>query len=404
MKLPIVWDTILLPKAHLDLTKWAVVACDQYTSNEEYWQQLDKKVGRANSTLRMILPEVYLGRGEDDARIKKIASVQKKYLEADIFDIIDSGVVVVSRTTTDAKGVTKTRVGIMLTIDLAAYSYTHADRAMIRATEGTVEERVPPRAAVRSKCELESPHIMLLVDDPDKTLVEPLAKMMSIPLYDTELNNNGGRVTGALVKGRERVVTALRKLLEDSVAKHNSPFLFGVGDGNHSLASAKAVYESNPTALNRYALVEVVNIYDDGIEFEPIHRLVKGSNGQRVYDALIQKLGVKTNAKALPNIMLGNQRAHLKLPSDAIKAVAKVQAIIDDEIMLHGGEVDYIHGEQELNDLAAANDNNVGVLLPSLKKDTLFAYVANKGALPRKTFSMGEAWEKRYYLECRKIK
>jgi len=294
----------------------------------------------------------------------------------------------------------------MLVVDLEAYSFKHEDKALIRATEGTVVERVPPRAAVRAKCDLELPHIMLLVDDPGLTLIEPLVRAEGRELYDTELNGGGGRIKGKLVDGRERVECALEKLLNDSTKKYGESFLFGVGDGNHSLAAAASVAGGlglKPKTSKYYALVEVVNIYNEGLNFEPIHRLIVGGKSKELADALIGKFGVATDKGNKPNLILGKQRICLKFPEDAIKAVAETQELLDDFVRKHGGEIDYIHGESDLKELCARDGDNVGILLPSMSKSDLFEYVARNGALPRKTFSMGEAYEKRYYLEARAI-
>ncbi|MCL2369652.1 MAG: DUF1015 domain-containing protein [Firmicutes bacterium] len=402
MKLPIMWDKILLPKINVDLSKWAVVACDQYTSNPEYWEKLDTQVGDNPSTLRLILPEVFLGK-DDETRSKKIAAAMGEYVKGGIFDTVDDGVIVVERTTV-SNGSTKKRKGIMLVVDLDAYSFKHEDKALIRATEGTVIERLPPRAAVRAKCGLELPHIMLLVDDPKRTLIEPLVKAKGKELYKTELNSGGGKISGKLVDGCKQAESALEKLLADSIKKYGEPLLFGVGDGNHSLAAAKMVYEQSGNPKSKYALVEVVNIYDEGLEFEPIHRLIIGTKSKALVDVLVAKLGVDTGAKAKHNLMCGKQKISLKFPSDAIEAVAKVQDILDDFVTHNGGEIDYIHGEGDLEELCAKDSNSVGILLPPMSKDALFEYVVKKGALPRKTFSMGEAYEKRYYLEAREIR
>jgi len=396
MKIPIIWDKILLPRPSVDLYKWAVVACDQYTSNSGYWERLDKEIGDSPSTLKLILPEVFLGKN-DETRSDEIAKIMRKYVSEGLFDEVDEGVIVIERTTPPLlkSGQSKKRHGIMLVVDLEAYSFKHEDKALIRATEGTVVERVPPRADVRIKCDLELPHIMLLVDDPNLTLIEPLVKSDGYPLYDTELNGGGGRVRGKLVKGRESVERALKSLIDESIKKYGEPFLFGVGDGNHSLAAAKATFKKN-----KYALVEVVNIYDEGLNFEPIHRLVVGGNPKELVAALISKFG-ETNTKS--NLIFGKQKVCLNFPKDAIKTVAEVQEILDVFVGIHGGIIDYIHGEGELEELCEKSEDNVGIFLPSMDKSQLFDYVVKNGALPRKTFSMGEAYEKRYYLEARKI-
>jgi len=415
MDLPIKWDRILLPRQGTDLTKWAVVACDQYTASPEYWEKVKSEVGGAPSSLNLILPEVYLGRDEA-ARAVKIGATMKEYVAAGIFDIVDDGVILVERTTTcHNTGAKKTRRGFMVAVDLEAYSFAHEDRAAIRATEGTVVERLPPRAAVREQCDLELPHIMQLVDDPEDNLIAPLFEMDGRVLYDFELMAGGGRLRGKLVDGRVHVEAALNKLLADSIDRYGSSFLFGVGDGNHSLAAAQSVWKKTRDPKARYALCEVVNIYDKGLEFEPIHRVVFGVNAEDLKKFLLSSLRAERSKPPQKNnkadcfadarnsdynLIADGEKMNIALPKDPIEAVAFVQKALDD----YGGEIDYIHGKEDLEALCGRGRGNVGILLPAMPKDALFPYCAAKGALPRKTFSMGEAYEKRYYMEARKIR
>ncbi len=393
MKLPVKFDEILLPKKDVDLKKWCVVACDQYTSQKEYWEELKKYVGNDYSALNLIFPECYIG-ANNEARIKNIIASMNDYLKKDIFRKVDNGLVLLERKTP----LGHTRHGLTMIVDLTQYSFDPKDKALIRATEGTVIERIPPRVEIRKNCPLELPHIMLLIDDPNKTVIEPLLKEKNEVLYDTDLNMNGGHITGWAVKDEKKVASALERLLEASTKKYGEPLLFAVGDGNHSLATAKACYnEKNP--LSKYALVEVANIYDEGILFEPIHRIIKNIDNNKFVEEF--KKAVKGKMKS--KMFVGNKTIDLYLPENSIEAVAETQKFIDAYIKKNGGELDYIHGENDLKELSAKT-GGVGIVLKSMEKSALFDYIVKNGVLPRKTFSMGEANEKRYYIEARKIK
>jgi hypothetical protein len=392
MKLPVKFDEVLLPKEGTDLKKWSVVACDQYTSQPEYWEELASYINEEKSTLSLIFPEVYLGK-KPKARIKKIVESMKSYIEEDIFRSVDNGLILVERTTPTG---TK-RYGLTMLVDLQQYSYNPKDKALIRATEGTVVERIPPRVAIRKDCPLELPHIILLIDDEKKKVIEPLLKKEHKKLYDTELNMNGGHITGYHIENETSVKRALKGLLEKSIEKYGEPLLFAVGDGNHSLATAKACYRKS-RAKSRYALVEVENIYDDGIVFEPIHRVVDIKNNADFVNEL-KYIGGNTPAK----VFVGDKEEKIYLPDNAIEAVDRVQKLIDKYLAENGGKVDYIHGENDLK-VICERTGSVGIVLAAMDKSTLFDYIVKNGVLPRKTFSMGEANEKRYYMECRKIK
>lgn len=393
MKLPVIFDEILLPKQSIDMKKWCVVACDQYTSQTEYWEKLKDYVGDDYSTLNLIFPECYLN-NEPQKRIDSIIANMNKYLKDDIFRVVDNGLVLLERKTP----LGNVRHGLTMIVDLTKYSFNPADKALIRATEGTVIERIPPRVKIRENCPLELPHIMLLIDDPNKTVIEPLFNDKNELLYDTDLNMNGGHITGWHIKDSKKVESALQKLLDNSEKRYGEPLLFAVGDGNHSLATAKACYnENNPRS--RYALVEVANIYDEGILFEPIHRLIKGVDKKKFVSEYKKEVGGKARSK----IFVGGKEEELYLPENAIDAVAKTQKFIDKYLKENGGEIDYIHGEQDLKEICAKNDG-IGIVLNAMDKSTLFEYIIKNGVLPRKTFSMGEANEKRYYIEARKIK
>lgn len=383
---------ILLPAERVDLYKWAVIACDQFTSDPGYWQELDRLVGKAPSTLRMILPECYINAPDCDERVGEAAAAMREYYAGGLFREID-GPVLTERTT--AYG--RRRKGLMLKVRLDDYDYAPGNYALIRATEGTIAERIPPRVKIRKFAPLELPHIMLLVDDPTDRLFGSLQKGRT--LYDTDLNMNGGHVTGSEVTDTEMLTVALEWLKRRSEAKYGQPLLFLVGDGNHSLATAKACLEARRREglpVSEYALAEVVNIYDDGLVFEPIHRLLTVDT-----EDFIRRFKENVQGAGHTEAYVSGGKVQLSVPEDAIEAVRASQAFIDGYLAENGGEVDYVHGEKALSN--GASLGKVGLKMPAMKKSELFGYVAKRGVLPRKTFSMGESEEKRYYMEAARI-
>lgn len=364
---------VLLPRPGIDLTKWAVVACDQFTSQPEYWAQADKLVGDAPSTLRMVYPEAYLLDKNQPDRVPAIHAAMSAYLEEGVFAPPHEGFILTERTT--KSGV---RVGLMLCIDLEAYDFSPGARSLIRPTEGTILDRIPPRVRVRKDAPLELPHVMLLADDPQHSLIEPLYEKRGEmqPLYDFELMMNGGHLRGWAVPDPEPVYAAMEHLPS---LQGDDPILFAVGDGNHSLATARQCYLDNPSEQTRYALVELVNLYEDSLIFEPIHRLVIGADMKDMFAA----------ARA----------AGVELENGDVR---EVQPFLD-AWLPEGAELDYIHGEAALR-LLASRDGNAGILLAPIDKSTLFPSLEGGRVLPRKAFSMGEAEEKRYYMECRPLK
>jgi len=376
MILPVKPARFLLPKKTVDLTKWAVVACDQHTSDVSYWETLDAYVGGSFSALRLIFPEVYLGKDDDAARAKNISAAMDSYISQGIFDEYE-GMVSVQRAQA-SNG--KVRKGILLAVDLEHYDFRQGAKPLIRASEGTVLERIPPRVAVRRECALELPHIMLLYDDPAFTVQKAADQAGGSVLYDFELNMGGGHIRGIHIKEYGAVLNAFENLLASSRARYGEPLLFAVGDGNHSLAAAKQVYEGAKRNGGgeecRYALCEAVNLYDGALCFEPIHRLVFAENP----GAFVREL------TAL-------------LPAEPIQAVA----FTDEFAKRAGAKVDYIHGEAHLTELAQKH-SAAPVLLKAMDKSAFFPYVIQNGSLPKKTFSMGEAEDKRYYLEAARIK
>ncbi len=404
---------ILLPHG-VDMQKWSVVACDQYTSEPEYWNRVEQTVGNAPSTYHMILPEVFLGAPDVQARIGRINQSMRQYLDEGIFDCLPDSYLYLERTLTPGK----VRRGLVGRIDLMAYEYGKGLASSVRPTEGTVESRLPPRIRVRENAPLETPHIMILIDDPEKTVIEPLAQERKTlrQVYDFTLMEHGGNISGWQVNGAaaQKVDAALAKLAERLSMASETPLLFAVGDGNHSLATAKACYEQLRTTLPqaewerhpaRWALVELVNIHDDAMQFEPIHRVLFDVDPAHVLKELASFYHIsKTGGRQSFEVVAGGKREQLFVenPSSQL-AVGTLQKFIDEYLNRFGGEVDYIHGEEVTVQLAN-RERAVGFLLPAMQKSELFPTVIADGALPRKTFSMGHAWEKRYYLECRAIR
>ena len=411
---------ILLPKVE-DLHRWSVVACDQYTSQPEYWQQVHELVGQAPSTLALTLPEVYLGTPEAEGYIRSIVETMQRYLDEGLFTEYPHRFLYIERTL--QSGVV--RHGLVGMVDLEQYDYRAGSKSRIRATEGTVLSRIPPRVAVRKDAPLELPHVMLLIDDPTHSVIEPLAgrKGELEQAYDFDLMQQGGHIAGYLVPEplAQQLRAALDRLGDQDVFEQKyglpgEPVLqYAVGDGNHSLATAKACYEAlreqlPPEELRRhparYALVELVDLHDDALIFEPIHRIVTGVDPTQLLDALRTQLAAAPGAgegQQLQVVLGGKaERWHIGHPSSNL-AVGSLQQFLDDYLAQHGGEVDYIHGDEVLCGLTQQADS-VGFLLPAMQKEQLFPTVILDGALPRKTFSMGHACDKRFYLEARRIR
>ena len=412
---------IMLPKDQ-DMNKWAVVACDQFTSEPAYWEAVEKQVGDAPSTLRLILPEANLKAPNVDEFIADINASMEKYMADGIFETLTDSLIYIEREQSDGK----IRHGLIGMVDLDQYDFTPGSGALIRATEGTVLERIPPRAKVRRNAPIELPHVMLLIDNPEKTVIEPLTAAASSmeKLYDFDLMENGGHIKGFKLSDAQidAVADALEALCADDAmkSKYNvsgvAPLLFAVGDGNHSLATAKACYEEQKKGKTpeeylalpaRYALVEVVNNHDDALQFEPIHRVLFGVDHENFMTEF---------QKFYPNAHEGKGEGHviefvwegvdkfITVPDPKVQlAVGTLQAFIDEYLKKFGGEVDYIHGDEVTKELGG-KPGNMGFLLPAMGKEQLFKTVMADGVLPRKTFSMGHAQDKRYYVEARKIR
>lgn len=390
---------ILLPKNGFE--KWAVIACDQFTSEPEYWEETARITAGEPSALNIILPEVYLEK-DNTKRIDKINHTMEDYLSGGVFEEYKNTYVYTERTVTGGA----VRRGIVGLIDLEDYSYEKGAKSLIRATEETVIERIPPRVEIRRGASLELPHIMLLIDDPEGTVIEPLAARCGEfeKLYDFELMQNGGHIKGWRLDCT--AAGAVNDALAGLISGSDDRLLFAVGDGNHSLAAAKECYRLNKNGKSRYALVEAVNIHDLSLEFEPIYRVMFGVSPQEVIDGFLASRGGEyfgADAQKFTCIYAGGEREISVKPSGKL-CVATLQAYIDCYLKQNReAQVDYIHGEESVRSLCK-RENAVGFIFKGMEKSELFDAIRQDGSLPRKTFSMGHANDKRYYLECRSLK
>ncbi len=422
-----------LPQAGVDLTKWAVIACDQYTSQPEYWHKVEETVGNAPSTLNMIFPEVYLEMPGADERIRRIQQTMLAYLSGGML-VRHSGMVYVER-----KVGGKLRKGLVLALDLEHYDYNQGSHSLIRATEGTIIERLPPRMRIREGARLELPHILVLIDDPTRSVIEPVgpSKAKLQALYDFELMAGSGHLNGYLVndpsieagiiRGLEQLASPQTFGEKYEVGFDQPVLLFAMGDGNHSLATAKAIWEKKKSLVgmnhpSRYALVEIENVHDEGLEFTPIHRVLFGLKRycleamQEYFHPGYAFTPCKDQAEMVGLVNQATTRfqtigvvspqgygiLEVAFPSSNLP-VGTLQSFLD--VFLKGGgadKIDYIHGEEMVFKLGS-QAGNIAFYLPGMHKSDLFKTVILDGALPRKTFSMGEAYEKRFYMECREI-
>ncbi len=439
----VLMPNILVPDESVDYSRWAVVACDQFTSEPEYWQETESIVGDAPSTLRIMLPELYLDSPDEDDRIRAVRETMDSYMNNGVLRDLGPGLVLLKRT---AMG--KTRLGMVLALDLELYDYNRGSQTLIRATEGTIVERIPPRLRIRKGAPLELPHIIILIDDPEKTVIEPLfadceKELMSGArkhLYDFELMQEGGHISSFFINDEDKlnaVIDSLTALKKEEPGK--APLLFALGDGNHSFATAKANWESIKATLTeeeqkthpaRFALVEIENLHDEGIVFEPIHRVLFDVSPREVIVALKDEMNKRSetcepefcfdkedwksrmdeykrykNLHVIPFEAEGFYGFFKVLNPEAQIEAGTLQTALD-SVMENMGikkqNLDYVHGDAVVERLSQKK-GNLGIYLPPMGKDKLFTTVMREGALPRKTFSMGEAQEKRYYLECRKI-
>lgn len=394
---------ILLPKKGTDMNAYAVIACDQFTSQIEYWNDLKELVGSKLSTFHMIYPEAYLENTNQEEYIKSINQNINNYLKNNYLTDMGESFILVERVTSYGTR----RLGLIISIDLEEYSYQRGVPCSIKASEATIVERIPPRLKIRKDAPIELPHTLLLFDDKEKTIVEPLyANRDKLEcVYDFELNQNGGHIKGYLIKDVQKVINAFNNLYK----KNNNGLMFIVGDGNHSLATAKAHWENIKKSLSekerehhpaRYALVEVNNIYDDGIIFEPIHRILFNCNSDFID-------GLKGVCKGENETYIYSQKTgkiYVKIPKNAAETYQIVQKYIDEYLKEHSEtRVDFIHDESSLLDIADKETNSIAIVMPTLGKSDIFEFVAKDMVLPRKSFSMGHANEKRYYLEAKRI-
>lgn len=385
---------ILIPKSNLE--KWAVIACDQYTSDKKYWKSVEEKVADAPSALRIILPEIFLS--ETEQRVKEINLKMKEYLNSDVFDVLESGMVYVEREITGGA----IRKGVLGAIDLEDYEYVSGSKSLTRATEQTVADRLPPRIKIRRGAPAEFPHILIFIDDPTDSVMNAAGrnKDVSNKLYDFDLMQKGGHIEGYSLgaDSQNEVNIALNKLVKDG-------FLFAVGDGNHSLATAKECYKLNPNELNRYALVEIVNIHNSAIEFEPIYRVLFGINKKQIIDYLMEKNTSESGEKAHQFTVIDSLGDDIiSLTPTSKLPVGTLQGYLDDFLEENPDvQIDYIHGINATRELCKSN-NTVGFIFEGMKKNELFDAVDADGSLPRKTFSMGHADDKRFYIEGRRIR
>ena len=433
---------ILMPKKGTDLYKWSVVACDQFTSQPDYWKDVEDIVGDSPSTLQLILPEVYLEADDEQARVDAIHKTMKSYVEDGVLEQVEKGFVLVERNV----GRDYCRNGLVVAVDLETYEYKKGAGSLVRPTEMTVEERIPPRLRVRQTATIELPHIMLLIDDPDCSIIEPLIdkKNEFTKLYDTDLMKNGGHLSGYLIPEGEATETIMEQLeaLADPEAfktkyglKKDYPLLnFAVGDGNHSMATAKAAWENIKTDLTdeerenhpaRFCLCEIVNIHDKSLEIEPIHRVMfnvdeedlvnKAKEYYENKDCIFNCDKISEKDASVASSDSDEQHSFRLISNSGEKEfvignpswgipVATLQSFLDEYLASNpDAKIDYIHGDDVVRELST-KEGNIGFILPEVKKEDLFIGVIKDGVLPRKTFSMGEAYEKRYYMECKAVR
>ncbi|MDA3931420.1 MAG: DUF1015 domain-containing protein [Tenericutes bacterium] len=392
----IVTPKILLPVSSIDKEKWAVIACDQFTSEPEYWDELKTLVDNVPSTYHLILPEAYL---EDDPshKVEKVNYNMNLYLKNHLFEE-HHGFVLVDRQTPNAKR----RLGLVISIDLEQYEYEEGKDGKIKATEKTVSERIPPRVRIREKAPIELPHVLLLIDDKEEHIISNLYKSKSKlkKLYDFKLNMDGGHLKGYEVKDTKTVIEKIETPCED--------INLIVGDGNHSLASAKVCWENIKKNLPesekadhpaRYALVELISLYDEGLTFEPIHRVLFNTDIN-----LIKTMQKNMFGGSTLELYYNNETYKINVPDNPFLAIQQIQDILDEYISRNKYiEIDFVHGMDSLKKIVKNNRESVGITMPTLKRDMLLPYIRENGVLPRKSFSLGEAVEKRYYMESKKI-
>ena len=416
--------TLLLPRSDVPLRSWSVIACDQHTSQPQYWRETERLVGDNPSTLGLVLPEARLG-GDRAAAIAAINQRMAEYLAAGVFVEQAPGFMLVER---EVRRETPRR-GLLVALDLECYDYRPEARTLIRSTEGTDPKRLPARIDVRRDAPLESPHILVLIDDPERRVIEPLFDQVGQPCYDFELMQDGGRLRGWHIAEAETIDATAQAIA--GLRRGEPPLVYAMGDGNHSFAAARSVWEQlkadgapadHPA---RYALAELVNVHDDALRFEPIHRLLDGVDAEDVLAAFTAHFAAaggsrrrlatrddwrqawrevrRTPGHHIPYLTASESGVLSVAAPRTQLEIATLQAFLDRVVAAHAGaDIDYVHGEEALIELVDAS-SRIGFLLPSLDEGDMFQSVVRDGALPRKTFSLGEAHEKRYYMECRRI-
>ena len=403
---------ILIPN-HVEMEKWSVIACDQFTSDPAYWQRVRKNAGDGPSTIHLILPEAELGTEKEAQTVKNINAAMEQYLARNVFSVYPNSYVYVERTLADGS----VRPGLLGAVDLEEYDYHAGSNSAIRATEKTVLERIPPRQRVRKDAAVELPHVLMLCDDDEKSLIEPITAVRdTLPrLYDFDLMEQGGHISGWLVQGAvasefDKRFAIFAASVDSKYADLGGSVLLAVGDGNHSLATAKSCYEALKAANPgvdlsghpaRFSLVELENIHDPSLVFAPIHRIILDTAAEKLLDDV---QAVCAEGGYPVQWVIGDRSGYVYLDKARGElAVAVLQEFLDKWLAENAGVIDYIHGDEEVKELAQ-KENAIGFLLPAMEKHQLFRGVISGGALPRKTFSMGHAREKRYYLEGRKIR
>ena len=411
---------ILIPQG-VDFSKWSVVACDQYSSQKDYWEKAKEMVGNSPSTLNIIFPEAYLNDSDGDNRINNINATMKRYIDDGIFKEYKDSFIYVERMQSNGK----CRKGIIGVMDLEEYDFSKGSQSKIRATEGTILDRIPPRQKIRRNATLELPHILMLIDDRECNVIEPIGanKDKLKKIYDFDLMLDGGHIEGYCVNEefKSQILYELDKLEDEKAfcekygVSDKGVLLFAAGDGNHSLATAKSCWEEIKQTLTkeemenhpaRFALVELNNIHDDALEFEPIQRVLFNINPKELLDKFMNYYPNSSfednGGQKIRYTYQGNEGIVYVKDAPSNLPVGTLQIFLDKYLEENDGDIDYIHGDDVVRALTV-KENTIGFMVDAMKKNDLFTTVIKDGSLPRKTFSMGEAQDKRFYLECKKI-
>ena len=398
---------ILLPE-HADMHRWSVIACDQFTSDAAYWRSVQDTVGDAPSTLRLMLPEFYLGKCDEAAATRGIQQTMHTYLDSGVFRTVPHSLVLVQRTLPSGA----VRCGIVGALDLEAYDYAPDSVTPIRATEGTVASRLPARVRIRAAAALEMPHIMVFYSDPEDAICAEAQALAGDTLYDFDLMSGGGHICGRQIAGDAAGQLAAALCATGVGTDGAHPMRFAIADGNHSLAAARQCWLEKKKTLSpeqaaadpaRYALVELVNLHSPAVTFEPIHRVLFETDAANWLDAAERALAAADGCGYAVTLLAGAQRRDILAHGSSLgEAISALDAFCASYMQAHGGRIDYIHGDDEAIDLAAG-DGCCGILMPRMEKEEFFTSVLRSGPFPKKSFSIGLGADKRYYLECRKL-